>query len=126
MALTTRRATIESRIRQLESELAELSKYGEDLFPNGTVLRFKYRFQSNRGPTQLWTRTNSLDSPSWVLDDFTRPSSHWYTYAALKVRGGWYLTGKDGRHSWDQFVDFLSRGEVKKLKMVAQWDEVAE
>lgn len=103
-----RKEVIEAQMRRLEAELTRLTKYGDDLFPDGTVLKFKYRFKPSA----------SNSSPQFVY-------GQWYTYAAIKIKGGWYMTGvRSGRLSWDQFVEFLSRGDVKKLRMASSWDRV--
>lgn len=120
-----RKQIIEARMRSLEAELAEVSKYGEDDFPEGTVLRFKYRFNGARRVVRHPALNHGAAVHIDVRLNEGQPTGPWYTYAAIKVKGGWYLTGaRQGRLTWDDFVDFLSRGQVKKLRMAASWDGV--
>lgn len=82
----TRPVASASKLRQaiasLADQLAEVEKFGEDEYKNGTVLTFKLKY---------------AESPRW------------FTYAAVKADGRWWLTG---RHStpftWSGLVDFLT------------------
>ena len=47
--ITGKQEYIERRIAMLEAQLAELNKYGDDIYSNGTVLRFKKRFDGRGG-----------------------------------------------------------------------------
>jgi hypothetical protein len=96
-----RKSVIETRIKQLESELQELDKYGDDIYEDGTVIRFKYAF----------TEATSV--------------SCLYTFAALKVKGSWYLTGSKfaDRFTWDDLVSFWNRGIVRKMRIATEWEK---
>lgn len=92
---TSRKAVIEARIAALEAEAAELERYGEDDYADGTVLTFKTNFGSEFGPT--------------------------YSYAALKANGWWYLTGQEiSGHTWDWLVSFWRESKTEKIKLVTK------
>ena len=101
--ITGKQEYIERRIAMLEAQLAELNKYGDDIYSNGTVLRFKKRFDGRGG--------------------------QWYTFAALKASGSWYLTGASsvsGPLTWDELGSFITSrgGDVKGLKVATGWANV--
>lgn len=98
-----RTEVIKHRIKELEAELAKRQQFGEDEFPNGTVIKFKYRFTS------------------WNID----PS--FYTYVALKTADRWYLTGRiSDMFTWDDLVEFLARGTVKEMRIATEWKAANE
>ena len=112
-----RKSVIERRIRQLEQELQELGKFGEDVYADGTVIKFKYRFSVNhlRRAPRLRNDYGGYD-PAPVID---RP---WYTYYACKIKGGWYLSGRSSaRLDWDELVAMWTDGEVRKMRIATGW-----
>lgn len=89
----SRKNVIESRIASLEGELAELEKFGEDIYEDGEVLIFSLRFSEVKK----------------------------YRYAAIKAAGKWFITGgkNPGSYlSWDDLTDFWRRGNVAKVRVV--------
>lgn len=93
--MATRREQIELRIRQLEAELATISLYGDDEFPQGSVIRWRKQF---------------------------RPGGEKYRYAAMKVQQLWYVTGgKTPPRTWDQLVELLSNSAVSKIQIATGW-----
>ena len=98
-----RTEVIEHRIKELEAELAKRQQFGEDEFPNGTVLKFKYRFCGEYSNTAF------------------------YTFVALKTADHWYLTGRIAdMFTWDDLVEFLARGTVKKMRIATEWKAANE
>ena len=90
-----RRNVVRSRIEALENELAELQRFGEDIYENGEVLIFSGSFNSG---------TN-------------------YSYAALKADGRWFLTGSRNENqylSWDSLISFWRRANVDKIRVVTK------
>lgn len=77
--------------REFEQKMRLIEAYGEDDYPNKTVIRFE------------------KDHPYGVNDFKT------YTYALLKVDGFWYRTGRDCANvpqqlSWEDLVVWLVSG----------------
>lgn len=95
----SRKSVIEDRMKALEQELAQLDRWGEDNYKNGTVIRFKVQFQVG---------------------------GVWYTYVATKVKGRWFITGNRMSYlTWDALVEFWSKANrVKGLKVATAWEEV--
>lgn len=74
-----REDVIVSRIAQLEAELVLRRRFGRDTYDDGTVLS--------------WSKT------------FPSKSDQVFRYAAVRVDGSWYLTGRDvGGHTWEQLI----------------------
>jgi hypothetical protein len=95
--------------RELEDEIAKLVEFGDDVYPDDSVILFRKRFGSPR------------------RDHKTRELSSSFTYVALKVAGSWWLTGSSNgpgrRYSWEQLVRFLSEG-VTELWEVSEWKRI--
>jgi hypothetical protein len=90
-----RREVVRSRIEALEQELAELAKFGDDVYEDGEVLIFSGSFVSG---------TN-------------------YHYAAIKAGGSWFLTGARNENqylSWGNLVSFWRRANVSKIRVVTK------
>lgn len=89
---TSRTQAIESRLKQLESELADIKRFGDDKYEDGEVLTFK--------------------------GDFNGPKS--FSYAAIKAAGRWHLTGGKAvqNATWEQLVDFMRGANVRKVRAV--------
>lgn len=68
--VTGRAEDIRASLRRLERELAELERFPEDDFTEGTIIRFEISFVLPTGERKL------------------------FTYAALKVVGAWWVTGR--------------------------------
>jgi len=69
------------------------AKFGEDDWPDETVLYFNHQF-NNAGLR--------------------------YTYIAFKIRGAWYIGGRDGaRWSWERLVEFMK--DTTELWSVETW-----
>lgn len=51
-----------------------------------------------------------------------------YTYAALGLNGGWWLTGRDGatEHTWDSMVAWLKtkNAEVTYMSRATSWEDI--
>lgn len=110
--------TINQRLRLLEAELAELSKYGDDVYADGTVLKFKYRFSQ----AALRARQPSIRNDYGQYVAGPTVESPWYTYYACKIKGGWYLSGKSSaRLDWDELVAMWTDGEVRKMRIATGW-----
>lgn len=94
--MTSRADVIKLRIAQLEAELASIAQFGDDRFPEGTVIRWKKRFSGGRQK---------------------------YTYAALKAGNLWYPTSRrgPGPWTWDQLVATLQQDGVRKAKVATGW-----
>lgn len=94
----SRTEVIEARLRDLEAELADIKRFGEDTYEDGDVLTFK--------------------------GDYNGPKT--YAYAALKAGGKWHLTGgKAIQHaSWDALVEFMRKANVRKVRRVTETDRV--
>lgn len=95
-----RKNIIESRIASLEGELAELEKFGDDVYFDGDVLIFRIRFAN---------------------------SEQKYNYAAIKAAGRWFITGgrNEGSYlSWDDLVTFWRRAEKVKISIVTDTKRV--
>lgn len=89
----SRRDVIAGRLRQLEAELADISRWGEDDWPDGTV---------------------------WMVEASYQGSETVYQFAVIKVVGRWWITGPrqhriDGRR-WDDIVAWLN-----EFKAVTVW-----
>ena len=77
----TTASALRKQLKAIEKQIEALDKFGEDDYPDETVLFYKTNFGREYDATQ-------------------------YTYTALKVHGGWYLSGKTtGPVSWDTLVD---------------------
>lgn len=89
---------IESRLRELEAELADIKRFGDDDYEDGDVLTFK--------------------------GDFNGPKT--YAWAAIKASGKWHLTGgKSIQHaSWDALVEFMRGANVRKVRKVTDTERV--
>jgi hypothetical protein len=81
---------IQSRIRELEAELAQRRRYGADTYENGDVLYWEKTFSTSDGV---------------------------YRYAAVKTDDRWYVTGAGGGSktgiTWDRLVtDYWTTANV--------------
>lgn len=125
-----RTSIIQHRMRLLEAELKELSRFGEDVYADGTVIKFKYRYSQNgcacpeeavcvharrrRQPPIRNDRGEYVAGPT--------VESPWYTFYACKIKGGWYLSGKSSaRIDWDELVAMWTDGEVRKMRIATGW-----
>lgn len=90
------RAALERQQDRLAERIAELEKYGDDVYEDDTVLLFKLRHRN--------------------YDTL-------YTYTALKAGGGWWMSGNQGHvvKTWDQLVEFLSHTDVAEMWIVEGW-----
>lgn len=87
-------------LRRVEAELERAEAYGEDDYPDETVLLFRYRFHHA------------------TADDT-------YAYVALKKGRSWWLTGeRHSRRSWTELVEFWLAGEVTELWVVSEYERV--
>lgn len=92
---TMRRDDIRARLASLEAELNELDKWGDDTYPDGTVIKWKKTFP---------------------------PAKIKYRFAALKAKDFWYLTNRDGyRLTWDDLVKMLSHKDSFDHKVAKGW-----
>lgn len=104
-----RREDIQARMRALESEQAQLDRYGEDIYDDGDVIKFVKTYRRRKPPTVY---TASQHYETWDA-----------TYVALKMNGHWYLTGKKGAEDlngcgWDTLVEFMYTGiPTQELKI---------
>lgn len=102
-------STTESQIRFHETALSKLlerqqleGKWGNDVYPEGTVLVFQRKFD-------MWEKT--------------------YHYAAVKAKGAWFVTGKrDTPFTWSEFVSWLQQGNypVTELWWATDFELVEE
>lgn len=99
----SRMEDIKERMRVLEAEAALLARFGEDIYPDKTVIAFEKdtSFHGQYGPE-------------------TREA----TFAALKIEGrGWYLTSTLPKlkviNDYDQLVQFMLNG--KNHRIVETW-----
>lgn len=73
---------LERRLSSLVVELEKIDNLPAEPGPDGTIVRFDVRY-----------------TPSGVS----------YSYAALKSRGAWWLTGREkGGRSWEELLEFMS------------------
>jgi len=104
--MSTRLTFIEKRINQLQAELDNILRFGEDDWPNGTILYFEKRFNTH---------------------------GRLYSYTALKCKVGdynplegraWYTSGPKapGPYTWEQLSEFMSQG-VDKVWFVTALEE---
>lgn len=99
------RRDIEARLRQLEAERAQLTRYGDDVYDDGDVIKFVKTFRKRKLPTDGYTT-----SQHYEMRDFT--------YVALKVDGKWFPTGMHSDLNgcdlngcdWDTLVEFMYQG----------------
>jgi hypothetical protein len=94
------RRQILNQIHRLEAELAELDRFGEDVFPDQTVLIFGCKF------------------PQTVTV---------YTYVALKASGRWYVTGTGTSSmikSWNDLVVWWKDHLATEIREVTETKEV--
>jgi hypothetical protein len=68
----------------VQTRLAAIQEYGEDNYPDGTVVSFSKVFAGNPETT--------------------------YTYAGIRIRDKWYITGNGGNTdlTWYEFLQFLT------------------
>lgn len=116
--MTDRRSTIATRIRVLEDELAELSKFGDDVYSNGTVIKFKYRYSMQH----ILNRRPMIRNDRGDLVVYHNLPRQEFTFYACKVKGGWYLSGRSSnRMTWDDLVAMWTDGEVRKMRIATGW-----
>lgn len=83
-----RTEVITAELARLQDELATRSKFGEDYYVEGTVLKFKADYNGDKS----------------------------YTFAAIKAADKWYLTGRESMaYSWSQLVDFFISTHTTKV-----------
>lgn len=100
--MTTRKAIVEDRMRELEAELARLNSLPTE--PDGTD-----------GANVVW----------WEMVFANSGGYRTYTYAAVKAGDGlWYTTGPRAPKgfTWDELVDWISREGVEP----GPWDSDGE
>jgi hypothetical protein len=87
--------SLQAQIDRLQSQIEQLSRFGDDVYDPGAVLVFDKTF----------TRSNLA---GYKVDGTTKP----YNYAVIKAGDGyWYLTGKQSMgKTWSELVEFLSEG----------------
>lgn len=84
-----RRSTIQTRLRQLEAELAALARFPDDNYDNGTVVKFERVV--NRG---------TENEKTWL-------------FAAMKFGNLWYLTAQRGKVvTWETLCEFAGDSEI--------------
>lgn len=102
---------IERQIQALSVELARLENQPKDEFECGTVITFTKYFKED------YRRTPSGGG------------SDGYTYAAVKTKAGWSLTGYKQRNpmDWNQLYDFIGQYEttVPEIWVVFEWEQLA-
>jgi hypothetical protein len=96
-----RKRVLERTIERAQEKLDQLEIMGEDDYEDGAVLTFKKRF-----------------TPGGIA----------YTYVALKIAGGWYLSGRQhgsvGR-TWDSLVEFIVENNTHpEVWVVSEWERV--
>ena len=97
-----RREDIETRLRQLEAERAQLDRYGDDVYEDGDVIKFVKTFKIlPRNGVGMWVDESN--------------EAHKFTFVALKCENDlWYLTGRGKANAngqtWDQLVEFMYAG----------------
>ncbi len=85
--LAARRQAVEAELFEAEKarKLGQIEKLGTDDMEDGTVVKFSKRL---------------------------KPGGHAYTYAAVRINGQWYITGrKQGPLTNDEFCAWLVSGE---------------
>jgi len=95
---------IQSRIRELEAELAQRRRYGADTYDDGTVLSWGKTFSS---------------------------SDAVFHYAAVKVGDRWYVTGAAGGKNaitWDRLVTdyWTTANVVDEVRVADTWKVVGQ
>lgn len=114
-----REEVIQSRIAELEAELAQRRRYGRDTYEDGTVLSWEKTYED-------------------MIDQVFR-------YAAIKAGDVWYVTGSKAssvRYTWDKLIQLWVSGipvetvrwagtwldipmpQVKKPEVVATWEMI--
>lgn len=94
-----REEVIQSRIAELEAELAQRRRYGRDTYDDGTVLSWEKTYED-------------------TIDQVFR-------YAAIKAGDVWYVTGSKAssvRYTWDKLIQlWVSGNPVETVRRVAAW-----
>ena len=95
-------AAIERRIEKLRELQERLIEQPEDDFEDEAVIVFKKRF------------TTCGDG-----------STSAYTYAAIKIKGRWYVTGtSQAKLTWEELLDFIGDGAGEPVWYATEWDEL--
>lgn len=97
-----REEVIQSRIAELEAELAQRRRYGRDTYEDGTVLSWEKAYED---------------------------VEETYRYAAVKAGTVWYVTGSKAssvRYTWDKLIQLWVSGiPVETVRRVAAWADIA-
>jgi len=96
-------AYLRARINLLSEQLEKIELRPEDNFEDGAIITFQ--------------------------KCFGRPRGTYYTYAAIKAKGQWYLSGNRLAHSansWDTIMDFVEMNEdvPPTIRYMTQWAEL--
>jgi hypothetical protein len=105
--MKNRKEIIKGRLEQLEQELVELSRFPDDNFPEGAVIKFDKVFSS-------WEEARAY--PSYEQFRTLYDAHRAYNYAAIKVNGLWYTTGPKSPkgYNWDDLTEWMGNG-VRKI-----------
>lgn len=99
-------AWLKRRRDQLDAEIEKLLALGDDAYEEDAVLLWRKRYVG---------RDEGPDSAAGPDEEFT--------YAAVKVNGRWWLTGRVRvGMTWDDLVRFvIGRGKVTEMWIVSEW-----
>jgi len=103
--MSTRLTFIEKRIEQLQTELDNILRFGEDDWPNGTILYFEKRFNSGG-------RLYSYTALKCEVKNYNLEGKVWYTSGPKAP----------GPYTWEQLSEFMSQG-VDKVWVVTTLEE---
>lgn len=90
------------QLERYERLIEEAMRFGEDDYPEGTVIKFRKQFVEG---------------------------GEKYRYAAIKANGLWYTTGPKSPkgYTWDELVAWLSQGvQVKKIWLMGKCGQVTQ
>ena len=143
---------IKRSIEVLARDLAELEKFSEDVFEDETVLVIKKGFEKQSitvSPTGA-IHTNlcriNFSNLYYIDSEMTFEEARaqmcdcgadkivehryrrTYTYAALKVGGYWYVTGRNAstQLDWDGFVSWLRNATILEAYVATEYEAIPE
>lgn len=128
------RDQVEEKIRASKEELKRLEeidkqdrlldlhrKYGDDGYPDGAVLTFRYRFHKNDWSSDpcTWYRDQATAQRTGKCNNTAHLSME-YHYAMIKCKDVWYSTGPKApkAYTWNEMCEWWERGIVSSLRRV--------
>jgi hypothetical protein len=113
--MKNRKEIIKGRLEQLEQELVELSRFPDDNFPEGTVIKFDKVFGSWEEAGQIpraYPSYEQIPNVYVVGVQYGVGRHRVYNYAAIKVNGLWYTTGPKSPkgYDWDDLTEWMGNG----------------